>query len=114
MSLDIELVMFDKAYFDQYAENRVLNYFDGNNRGEVLFDYPRCAEVLNVLHKVLGYDYDLCFCELTKAQLEEAMVIAGEGDWRVPAEMDRFRVGLGVILANTDFDKETIALNWCG
>lgn len=115
MGLDVDLVKFKKTVFDANTDPGVRNvsYLDGEKHAHDLVSYRKYYEVLDVLRPLLSNLEQCDYCELTREVLEKAKVIASTGnDWEEPEHLVEFVKDLEKILAETDFDKEVVALSW--
>jgi len=130
MGLDIDLVKFDKNYFDDNAQTdepsctseryigtgRYLKYARQHAKiGETLVVYRRYHLVKEVLAELSDGWYQCAFHELSKEVLlkaKEQIVTDANPDVSDDEEVATFIRDVDKILAETDFDKEVITLSW--
>lgn len=116
MGLDIDIVKFDKRYFDETANaDRKVDYLDAR-RDEVwhLADFRKRYCIRNVLSALCDGNEQCTYHELTQAMLFKARRQFRRRKWD---EFDAKHAKEGAalldkVLAETDFTKEVVALSW--
>lgn len=119
MGLDIDLVKFDKEFYDSAKDvNNVVEYFEGTEREERLVYWRKRYDIRNLLADCCGTRHlESDYGELTRLGLKKVLRQAmrqkeHEGQTIDQDEMKILIPVLRKILHQTDFKTETIALSW--
>lgn len=117
MGLDTDLVKIKKSDYDaqakDYGGSRLVKYNDGRLHEIQVRYYRKCYLIQGILMAVHGLHSQCDYVELTRHMLEKAKRLAFIKRLEEPEEMKMFMDDLAVILAETDFETEVIAHNWC-
>lgn len=119
MGLDVDLVKFDKAFYDKNkGQNGKVGYSLGEPHCVDLAYWRKHYDIRNLLADRCDLLYDQCtFGELTRLNLKKvlrhALRLKELGGYRLSRkEMRALIPVLRKVLHQTDFKTETIALSW--
>lgn len=116
MGLDVDIIKFDKPEFDRLcAVNKQpwFDFIDTDNNYEQLAQYRKYYEVRDILIRAVGSSTQQTIFELTESQIDFALCIASNGQWRDEDEVEELIKDLERIRKETDFVTEVVAFMWC-
>lgn len=120
MGLDVDLVKFEKPFFDKNSSlsavvpgRSSVDYHDGHDEEEPLYDYRKYYEVKNLIVQVLGGTCDqTTYYPLSRDQLKSFRRLSVDLELSWPDEMAEFLGDVDTILETTNFDTHVIAFIW--
>lgn len=119
MGLDIDLVKFDKEFYDKNKDkNGKVEYSLGSDHCKDLASWRKRYDIRNMLADRCDLLRDQCtFGELTRLDLKKVLrqAVRKKQYWDFAIDQNEMKVFIPVlrkVLHQTNFNTETVALSW--